>query len=296
MRVAILSGKGGTGKTFTAVNLAAHAQHGTYIDCDVEAPNGRLFFNPDSISTKQVTTPLPSFDSEKCVGCRKCVDFCHFNALVYIKNKPMLFPDICHGCGGCMIVCTEHAISETQHMVGMIETGYWNQLQVITGILNTGEASGIPVIREALKTGFEQDPKELVVIDCPPGSSCAVMESVAQADYCIGVVEPTAFGLHNFQMIQELLTLLHKPFGIVINKAEEDYLPLESFCNDHEIPILAKIPYEEHLGALTASGKIAVHHDKKTALLFSKLLNTIEQEIPCEQRTTFTDNKVEVWL
>ena len=215
MTVAVLSGKGGTGKTFLSVNLAAAAEQAVYIDCDVEEPNGRLFLRPRAVEQRAVTTPLPAFDGARCDGCRRCVDFCRFHALVYVKGKPMVFPDVCHACGGCSLVCPQGAVREEARTVGAVETGARDGIQVVTGILNTGEASAVPVIRAALAAGLGQE--DTTIIDCPPGSSCSVMESVAQADYCVLLTEPTAFGLHNLRVVQELVTLLGKPRGVVLN-------------------------------------------------------------------------------
>ncbi|MEG1584716.1 MAG: 4Fe-4S binding protein, partial [Anaerovorax sp.] len=192
MRIAVLSGKGGTGKTFVAVNLAWVAEKATYIDCDVEAPNGRLFFNPENTQTKPVATRLPAFDGKKCNGCRKCVDFCRFNALAFIKDTPLLFTEVCHSCGGCALVCPTHAITEVQKNIGMIEWGERDSVHVVTGIMNVGESSVIPVIKSALSQTCTAE--ELTIIDCPPGSACSVMESIQNADYCLLVAEPTAFG------------------------------------------------------------------------------------------------------
>ncbi len=280
MKVAVLSGKGGTGKTFVSVNLshaAAKTQPAvTYIDCDVEEPNGRLFFQPTHVQSEEVHTLLPLFDAEKCTGCRKCVDFCHFHALVYIKQKPLLFSEICHSCGGCQIVCPKHAIGEQPHLVGQLEIGMHDSIRVITGILNTGEASAIPVIRAALEKGFSQN--GFVLIDCPPGSGCSVMESVAAADYALLVVEPTAFGFHNLQMVYELVRLLNKKCGIVINKADMPYAPLENFCLEQNIPILQRIGFREDLAQLCADGKIASLHDQRTAEQFADILQQIGGE------------------
>ena len=96
MKIAVLSGKGGAGKTFTAVNLAAAAEKSVYIDCDVEEPNGHLFFKPQEIQKEEVTTKLPEFDPEKCNGCKACVELCKFHALIYIKEKPNVFPEVSH--------------------------------------------------------------------------------------------------------------------------------------------------------------------------------------------------------
>lgn len=270
MNIACLSGKGGAGKTMVAVNLAAAAGKATYIDCDVEEPNGRLFLKPEQVEEQVVSSLLPSFDQAKCTGCRKCVDFCRFHALMFLKEKPMLFSEVCHSCGGCMLVCPADAITEEKKEIGKLEIGQAGDLRVVTGILNPGEASGVPVIREALKQGSDR-----TIIDCPPGSACSVMESVMDADYCVLVVEPTAFGFHNFQMIYELVTLLGKPHGIVINKEETPYQPLEAFCEEHEIPVLARIPYDPEVAALAANGEIVFEKKKRMKDLFTSLLEKI---------------------
>ena len=251
MKIACLSGKGGAGKTMIAVNLAAAAKKATYIDCDVEEPNGRLFLKPQEVSSKPVSILLPDFDAEKCSGCRKCVDFCRFHALLYIKEKPMIFGEACHSCGGCMLVCPENAIYEKQKQIGTLEIGWHKNIKVVTGILNPGEASGVPVIKEALKQA-----EGTTIIDCPPGSACSVMESVMDADFCVLVAEPTAFGFHNFQMVYELVTLLHKKCGVVINKEETPYEPLMQFCREKQIPVLAEIPYQQELASLISAGEL----------------------------------------
>ena len=145
MKIAVLSGNGGAGKTFVSVNLAAAAGRAVYIDCDVEEPNGRLFLKPENLQRETVTRMLPQFDKDKCVGCRKCVDFCRFHALAFVKKKPMLFEEVCHSCGGCQMVCPAEAVSWRQHPVGAVEIGTRDEITVITGELNIGEASGIPV-------------------------------------------------------------------------------------------------------------------------------------------------------
>lgn len=276
MKLAILSGKGGAGKTFVSVNLAAAAGGATYIDCDVEEPNGRLFLKPERLTGKTITTKEPAFDAEKCTGCRKCVDFCCFNALVYVKTKPMLFSEVCHACGGCRLVCPSGAVSETEKPVGIVECGKSGDIRVVTGCMDLGEASGIPVIRAALAEAPDTD--DLAVIDCPPGSACSVMECVQAADYCLLVAEPTAFGLHNVKMVYELASLLHKPCSAVINKADGKYPALEAFCREHGIPVLCRIPYTEKLAMLGASGRIAALADSEYAEMFRSLLGDIRKE------------------
>lgn len=270
MKIAVLSGKGGAGKTLTAVNLAAAAGQAVYIDCDVEEPNGRLFLKPQDVSATEVTTALPEFDPEKCTGCRTCVDFCRFHALVYIKDKPKVFAEVCHSCGGCSLVCPDQAVTEREKVIGRVETGHHGETRVVTGILNLGEASGVPVIQEALKEAEGQNVPAL--IDCPPGSACPVVESISDADFCILVAEPTAFGFHNFCMVHELAALLGKPCGVVINKWEGLYEPLEEYCKEKKLPILLRIPYEERIAEIVSSGKILVEEVPEYRKIFQELL------------------------
>jgi len=273
MRIAVLSGKGGTGKTFISVNLAATADGAAYIDCDAEEPNGHLFFKPEQTQEAEVHTLLPVFDPKKCDGCRKCVDFCRFNALAFVQGVPRVFPDVCHACGGCALVCPAGAVTETPRAIGKVVSGVSGNIPVVSGFLNTGEASAVPVIRAALRKGSGD-----AVIDSPPGSSCAVMEAVSDADYCLIVAEPTAFGFHNFRMVHKLVTLLGKPFGVIINKADVPYPPLEEFCAANHAPILLRILYSTKLAEIGARGGIAVREIPEFAGIFKGLWDTIRTE------------------
>lgn len=270
MKIACLSGKGGAGKTLAAVNLAYAAENATYIDCDVEEPNGHLFWKPEQVQRTTVCTRLPAFDASKCTGCKQCVQFCRFHALMYIKEKPMVFPEVCHNCGGCQLVCPEGAICEQDKPVGVLEIGRSGSVRVVSGILNPGEASGIPLIRQALAQAGP-----LTILDCPPGSACSVMECVMAADFCLLVAEPTAFGFHNFQMVCELVSLLHKPMAVLVNKQDAPYEPLEAFCRQNGLPILARLAYDPQLAALAAQGQIAAQVRSSTRILFQDLLKKI---------------------
>lgn len=280
MRIAILSGKGGTGKTLLSVNLAAAAKDCVYVDCDVEEPNGALYFKPLSISSETIYSPIPKVDPAKCTGCRKCVDFCQFNALAHTGEKLLIFEDVCHSCGGCMLVCPEKALTEKNKEVGEVEIGVSEYVTVVSGQLNIGEASGIPIIDHLLENSYTY--KDCTFIDCPPGSACPVMESVKDADYCVLVAEPTIFGAHNLAMVVELVTLLEKPFGVVLNKCLPGKNPSEEFCKERNIPIISSIPFDHDLGMLNSQGKILVRENPTYEKMFSVILQKIQREVKNE--------------
>lgn len=280
MKIAVLSGKGGTGKTLVSVNLAAAAGESTYIDCDVEEPNGHLFFKPVDVKSEAVTVKKPLIDAQLCSGCRKCVDFCKFNALAYVGGRVILFDDICHSCGGCALLCPEKAISEREKTVGYVQSGMSEAVSVITGIMNTGEASGVPIIKRLLEK--LQEDNEPVFIDCPPGSACIVMESIKDADYCVLVAEPTIFGAHNLCMVYKLVKLFGKPHGVVLNKCLGGDNPSELFCLENDINILGRIPFDSELGTLNSNALIAARQSAKYGKLFRSLLETVTREVQHE--------------
>lgn len=276
IKIAVLSGKGGTGKTLLSVNLAAAAKQSTYIDCDVEEPNGHLFFKPKNITSEKISIKIPIADNKRCNACRKCVDFCKFNALAYIKNKLIVFDDVCHSCGGCALVCPQNAISEREKIIGEIQKGDGGNVRVLTGVLNIGEASGVPIIKQLL-SNFED--KQITFIDCPPGSACVVMESIKDVDYCILAAEPTVFGAHNLDMVYQLVKLFKKPHGVVLNKCLEEDNPSEKFCIDNNIKLLGRIPFDSELGKLNSDALIAVRENNKYNIMFSSLLENVIKEV-----------------
>lgn len=278
MKIAVLSGKGGTGKTFVSVNLSVTAPQALYVDYDVEEPNGHLFLKPEAVSTSKVVKRLPVFDAEKCTGCRACLDFCRFNALAYIKDKPMVFKDVCHSCGGCELICKHGAVSEEAVEIGHIDVGMHNHVEVASGFLNIGEASGIAIIQGLLRHA-DAYKGDNIVIDCPPGSACSVVESIQDADYCILVAEPTVFGAHNFEMVHELVTIMNKPCGVVINKAEEGNTLMDDICAEKGLKVIAKIPYRKETARAGANGQIAVEIDAHLREVFADLWRVITEEV-----------------
>lgn len=299
MNIAVLSGKGGTGKTLLSVNMAAASKSATYIDCDVEEPNGYLFFKPEEIVEENVSVKIPEVNKELCSGCRKCVDFCKFNALAFIKKAPIVFGDICHSCGGCSLLCPENAITEKDKVIGKIEKGKSQGIDVYTGILNTGEVSGVPIIEKLLEENRKSSSngevsnniegnEKLSIIDCPPGSACIVMESIKDADFCVLVAEPTAFGAHNLEMVYELVSLFGKPFGVVLNKCLDGENPSEEFCKEKGIKILGRVPFEKELGELNSNAKIAARESERYNKLFKNILETVKGEVQHE-RASYTE-------
>jgi MinD superfamily P-loop ATPase len=280
MKIAVLSGKGGTGKTLVSVNMAAAARESVYIDCDVEEPNGHLFLKPDDIESEEISIKIPFVNEKLCTGCRKCVDFCKYNALAYINNKLIVFDEICHSCGGCVLFCPEKALAEKEKIIGQVQRGISHNVTVITGILNTGEASGIPIIKELLNT--KPEGQKFTFIDCPPGSACIVMESIKGADYCILVAEPTLFGVHNLNMVHELVKLFEKPHGVVLNKCLDGENPAEKFCIEKDVTILGRIPFDNELGTLNSNALISVRENERYRNLFSSLLKIVAKEVQHE--------------
>ncbi|MDY0388130.1 MAG: ATP-binding protein [Methanolobus sp.] len=259
MKIAIASGKGGTGKTTVAVNLALSLGNTQLLDCDVEEPNCNLFLGFDLEKQEDVTTTVPLVDSEKCSLCGKCAEFCQYNAIAKLSDSIMLFPKLCHGCGGCVLVCPEKAITEKKRSIGIIEKGTNEQfnIELLQATLNIGEVMASPVIRQ-LQT--HMDESTLAVIDSPPGTACSFIASVADMDYCMLVTEPTPFGLNDLVLAVDVIRQLDIPFGVIINRHGIGDNKVEEYCRVENIPILMKIPYIREIAVLYSKGIPFVEH------------------------------------
>ncbi len=251
MIIAVASGKGGTGKTSIAVNMALSIGEAQLLDCDVEEPNVHLLLHPSTSRIEPVYVPVPALDKELCNYCRKCAEFCQYNAIFVGLDKVLIFPELCHSCGGCTLVCPRNAISEENHKIGTLRFGSVDDLEVVYGELDVGEPMAVPVIREVkrqIKRG------KTVILDSPPGTSCPVIETVKESDFCILVTEPTPFGLHDLKITVEVLKDMKIPFGIIVNRAGLGDEKVYEFCKKGNMPVLLEVPYQRKIAELYSRG------------------------------------------
>jgi MinD superfamily P-loop ATPase len=279
MIISIASGKGGTGKTTIAVNLALSLKNVQLLDCDVEEPNAHLFLNPTMSIKKVATIPIPQVDESLCTYCGKCSEVCAYNAIAVFpgdENRKgsgvLIFPHLCHGCGGCTLLCPEHAIREVDKEIGVIETGMCGDMQFVHGKLNVGEIMSPPLIRQVKQYIYRS---RTVIIDAPPGTSCPVIGSVKGSDFCILVTEPTPFGLHDLVLAVEVLEKMNIPFGVVINRSDIGDGGVENFCKSRHIPILMRIPFDKEIAVLYSNGIPFVREKKEYLKKFADMFVAI---------------------
>jgi MinD superfamily P-loop ATPase len=276
--LSILSGKGGTGKTTLAVNLALALDNVQILDADVEEPNDYIFISPEieKRESESVMRLIPEVNDKLCTACRKCVDFCEYNALAMMLDNVLVFEEVCHSCGGCKIVCPENAITEKEKELGKIRHHQLKNLDFWQGELNTGEEKAVPVI-EKLKSKIDQSKK--VIIDSPPGTTCSSIEAVTDTDFTVVVTEPSTFGLHDLKMVVEMLKQIEQPFAVIINRAEvdSDYL-IEDYCQQEGIKVLLKIPFSREIAELYSNGNTFVNRIEGWEKEFKKLYQNILEE------------------
>ncbi|MEJ2110870.1 MAG: ATP-binding protein [Acidobacteriota bacterium] len=276
MILGIASGKGGTGKTTVAANLAVCLPSPVrLLDCDVEEPNCHIFLKPDIQSTERITIPVPIVDENLCVGCGECSRVCRYNAMVTLKSKTLVFPELCHGCGGCWEICPEKAISEGKRGIGTLSLGQAHQVSIVQGLLDIGQALSPPLIRAVNRHSLNNG---ITIIDCPPGTSCPVITAVKKCDYVLLVAESSPFGLHDLKLAVETLRKLNLNFGVVINRENALNQSVADYCQKEEIPVLLQIPEERKAAEAYSRGTLLVEEVPGFRQLFEQLSERILSE------------------
>ncbi|MBI9044208.1 MAG: ATP-binding protein [Anaerolineaceae bacterium] len=284
IKIAVASGKGGTGKTTIATSLAKilQSEKNILIDCDVEAPNAHIFLKPQLTAFKDVSKAIPVIDKQKCTYCGKCAHACKFNAIsISAKSKVALtFPNLCHACGVCSYVCPENAITEKSVKTGVLAKGnISSNLVFANGHLEIGAAIATPVIHSLKKWAMEEHTYQTILFDSPPGTSCSVVETLRDADFVLLVTEPTPFGLHDLKLTIKLVQNLGKPAGIIINRDGIGQADIESLSNTENIPILARIPLRRDIAESLSEGNILIEAFPEFTKDFNRILDTVEQTI-----------------
>jgi MinD superfamily P-loop ATPase len=290
MRIAVASGKGGTGKTTIATSLALSlvGQWGRespasigplFLDCDVEAPNAHLFLKPDIEMRQEIGILIPQVDEEACTHCGKCAVVCQYHAIAVLGKKTLVFPQLCHGCGSCTLICPEGAISETLDVLGALERGPTpSRVDFAQGVLNIGEPMAVPVIRQLKKWANPRE-GQVVIVDASPGTSCPVVEAVRGADFLLLVTEPTPFGLHDLKLAAEVAGELRIPAGVIVNRDNGAYPALDEFCASHNLPVLLRIPFEREIAEGIAQGKTLVEIHPEYGDRFRRMFTQISGQL-----------------
>ena len=275
MKIAVLSGKGGTGKTFISTNLAAciaKRHKVTLLDCDTEEPNCSIFIKSKIDEKTEVSLKIPHIDSSACSRCKKCSENCYYGAISIFKQSHMIFDFLCHGCGLCFYICPCNAIKESEKPIGIINSYIEKEnITLHEGLLNIGQASGVPIIREMKKKAADS---EVTILDSPPGSSCSVVETLKDIDMALVVTEPTPYGLHDVDAVIQLCKNMGIPFSVIINKDCGSYEKMDLYFAEKGIEIVSRIPFSEEISEQSSNGSLLI--DGKSFLhIFERICKSI---------------------
>lgn len=275
--ISIASGKGGTGKTSVAVALAISLKEPVqFLDCDVEAPNGHIFMKPRWENKETIYAQIPVVDETKCTFCRACSQLCRFKAILVLGEAILAFPEMCHACGGCFLVCRPKALNPGKKELGQIEEGWSGAIRFVHGRLRVGEPMSPPLIREVKKRNKKD---ALAILDAPPGTSCPVFQTVKGSDYTILVTEPTPFGLYDLKLAVESLGNLRIPFGVILNRADSGDQKVQAYLESQGIPLLMEIPFDRKIAEGYARGESLIQVRPEMREKFRNLFQEIQRQI-----------------
>lgn len=275
MKIAIASGKGGTGKTTVSVNLArTMGNRVLLLDCDVEEPNAHLFLKGDKVREEIVTIPIPQVDESLCNSCGECSKFCEYHAIVTFGTAPLIFPEMCHGCGGCTRVCPPKAITEVGRRIGVVETLTSEKITLIGGRLDVGVAMAPPLIRAVKEHLHNNLP---AILDAPPGTSCPVIATIRDTDMVLLVTEPTPFGLNDLALAVDMVRELKISFGVIINRMGSGDDRVHQYCEKENIPVLLEIPDDRRIAEAYSRGILMVDALPEYRKLFENLMEKISK-------------------
>jgi len=279
MKIAIASGKGGTGKTFISTNLFYALQKNKYnvtlVDCDAEEPNDLIFFDVQANNSFDVTQKNPVIDEQNCFFCGRCYTYCNYNAIFYLPEQKIIkvIDDLCHACGACNVACRKNAITYKTVTLGKIsEYEFFQNSKIIEARMNVGVYSPVSIIKEAIKKANNQ---EVVILDSPPGTSCPFIQTVNKADFVILVTEPTPFGLSDLKQSVETLKTMNKPIGVIINRSGLGNNDIYQYLNDEKIPLLMQIPFDKKIATIYSNGELVARHN----ILFESELMSIVKNL-----------------